>query len=641
MSKTDEIINDVNLTGKIRELIIESNERCKARGLDTIKINKLILNDKDLKEKLNKSAQLIKVSSPIINNMYKIVKGSGFVITLTDSEGYIINIVGDEEIVKESAEIYFVKGSLWTEETVGTNGIAIVLKNDIPVQIIGKEHYCKIHHDWTCSAAPIHDEFGKMIGCLNLSGKSHKAHKHTLGMVLTATYSIERQLYLEKSNSLLTATFQSISDGMIVLNNEFKVENLNQKASEILGYTKTELMGKNIKEIIKDVKFIEKVFKTGEIFYDVDCDINMNYKKIKCVVNIVPISSKYNISGVVFTFNTSKIINKVVNKVVGNRAIYNFEDILTENCKMKALIEYTKKVAKSDANVLVTGESGTGKELFAHSIHNYSDRRNEPFVAINCASIPKELLESELFGYEKGAFTGAGSQGHIGKFELGDGGTIFLDEIGEMPLDMQAKLLRVLDNKMISRVGGNYERFINIRVIAATNRNLIEEVKKNKFRMDLYYRLNVLNIKTIPLRERKDDIKILAKNFMRILNEKNNTDKELSEEYIRRLMAEDWEGNVRELKNEIERAYFLSENSTINDNGFIQSLNEEMNNNEWNNFIDEKNIINIETIEMENLKKALNQCNNNVIQAAELLGIGKSTFYRKIKKYNIYIKDMD
>lgn len=639
MSKIDEIINDVNLTGKIRDLIIESNERCKARGLDTIKINKLILNDKDLKEKLTESAQLIKVSTPIINNMYKIVKGSGFVITLTDSEGYIINIVGDQEIVKESAEIYFVKGSLWTEETVGTNGIAIVLKNDIPVQIIGKEHYCKIHHDWTCSAAPIHDEFGKMIGCLNLSGKSHKAHKHTLGMVLTATYSIERQLYLEKSNSLLTATFQSISDGMIILNNELKIENLNGKASEILGYTKTELIGKNIKEIIKDVKFIEKVLKTGEIYYDVDCDINMNYKKIKCVVNIVPISFKYNIGGVVFTFNTAKIINKVVNKVVGNRAVYNFEDILTENSRMKALIEYTKKVAKSDANVLVIGESGTGKELFAHSLHNYSNRRNEPFVAINCASIPKELLESELFGYEKGAFTGAGSQGHIGKFELGDGGTIFLDEIGEMPLDMQAKLLRVLDNKMISRVGGNYERFIDIRVIAATNRNLIEEVKKNKFRMDLYYRLNVLNIKTIPLRERKDDIKILAENFMRILNEKNNTDKELSEEYIRRLMAEEWDGNVRELKNEIERAYFLSENSTIHDNGFIQSLNEQMNNNEWNNFSHEKNIINIETIEMENLKKALTQCNNNVIQAADLLGIGKSTFYRKIKKYNICTKE--
>jgi transcriptional regulator with PAS, ATPase and Fis domain len=189
---------------------------------------------------------------------------------------------------------------------------------------------------------------------------------------------------------------------------------------------------------------------------------------------------------------------------------------------MKKIIQYSKKAAYTDCNILIEGESGTGKELFAQAIHNYSKRPDGPFVAINCAAIPRDLIESELFGYEKGAFTGASQKGHCGKFELADGGTLFLDEIGELPLELQSKLLRALDNQKITRVGGTHEKKVDVRVISATNRVLSEEVNKKNFRFDLYYRLNVISMHLIRLRDRPKDIEALTHYFIYKLNESNN-----------------------------------------------------------------------------------------------------------------------
>ncbi len=202
--------------------------------------------------------------------------------------------------------------------------------------------------------------------------------------------------------------------------------------------------------------------------------------------------------------------------------------------------------------------------MFAHSIHNFSSRRKGPFIAINCAALPKDLVESELFGYEKSAFTGASKDGNPGKFELANKGTIFLDEIGELPLEIQSKLLRVLDNHTITRIGGNYERKLDVRVIAATNRNLNEEINKNNFRGDLYYRLNVFNVRLIPLRERPEDIELCADYFLQRLNDKNpGINKSFDKDFINSIVNYNWPGNVRELENVIQRAYYLSKDEII------------------------------------------------------------------------------
>jgi transcriptional regulator with PAS, ATPase and Fis domain len=307
---------------------------------------------------------------------------------------------------------------------------------------------------------------------------------------------------------------------------------------------------------------------------------------------------------------------------------------------MKKIIETAKKAAKSDCNILIEGESGTGKELFAQAIHNYSKRSKGPFIAVNCASIPRELVESELFGYERGAFTGANKEGKPGKFELADNGTIFLDEIGELPYEVQSKLLRVLDNHKIVRVGGTEEKKLNVRVIAATNRNLSEEVNKKNFRNDLYYRINVIKINIPPLRERKGDIELLAKVFVERLNRYNALSvsdyKVLSESFIERLMNYNWPGNVRELQNVIDRAYYLTEGKVIIEEYFPENISENSNAQQENN----TTIFPIEVIEEKNIREALKIAKGNILKAAEMLNLSRATIYRKIKKYNISVKEL-
>jgi len=391
----------------------------------------------------------------------------------------------------------------------------------------------------------------------------------------------------------------------------------------------------NIKKALGNLNFDYIIENYEEAYNNIECDFHIKNKRIKCILNVVPMIVNNSFMGVVITFRESKFVHRFVNKVVGYKATYRFKDIVTSNDKMINMINFAKRASRSDCNVLIEGPSGTGKELVAQSIHNYSERSNGPFVAVNCASIPRDLMESELFGYDKGAFTGATKEGHPGKFELADGGTIFLDELGELPLDMQSKLLRVLDNNTIVRVGGNYEKKLDVRIIGATNKELKEEISKKTFREDLYYRLNVMNIKTIPLKERKEDIETLTKYFVNSLNFKNKDKyKLITTDYINELKKHDWPGNVRELRNAIERDYYSSENDIICVQSLEKSQMIEANfNNEKANDVDE--IVPIDILERESIIKAINTCGGNILKSAEMLGISRATIYRKIKKYNI------
>ena len=299
---------------------------------------------------------------------------------------------------------------------------------------------------------------------------------------------------------------------------------------------------------------------------------------------------------------------------------------------MKETISYARKIADTDCSVMITGESGTGKELFAQAIHNHSYRAEEPFLAINCALIPGELIESELFGYEKGAFTGADKSGRPGKFEIADGGTVFLDEIGEMPLEMQSKLLRFLDNKKINRIGASYEKTVDVRIIAATNRDLLEEISKNNFRLDLYYRLSVMNIEIIKLDDRKEDIELLARHFTEKLNEAHDKKKTLSSSYIDSLKSRSWKGNVRELQNVVFRDYYLCESNELtvsSDESIIKAGEPEKQQSAI------REIIDIEQVEAENIITVLSRCDWDVQRAAEIFGMSRATLYRRMKKYEI------
>lgn len=621
-------INTGEVDLSVRKDIRDSWVRCKSYDVDYNNGCGSVKHD-NIKILIEKNSELISVSKPIMEGIYSMVSGSGFAIMLADKDGYIIEVIGDRDIMDRANELNFLKGELWTENIVGTNAIGTALYLNKPIQTIGAEHYGKNQHSWTCSASPIYDEDNNLIGCINMSGNYYDAHSHTLGIVTAAAKSIQNQLALTLSYKLLNITFDSISEGMIVLNQDLSIKKVNGRALKILNTSLDKLIKVKVENILKDIDFYE-ILNEDKRVTNIECDFYINSNRIKCVVNITTLNTHGNKTGFVITFNEAKKVHKLVNKVVGYKAQYKFEDIITENEKMKAMIFFAKKISKTDCNILIEGESGTGKELVAQSIHNFSERKNGPFVAINCASIPRELVESELFGYEKGAFTGASKEGHPGKFELADGGTIFLDEIGELPLDTQSKLLRVLDNGKVIRVGGTYEKQLDVRIIGATNRILKNEIAIKNFREDLYYRLSVMNINTIPLRERIDDIDVLVNHFIEKLNHKNKSKNvEVNYSYIQELKKYNWPGNIRELRNIIERDYYLSENNLISisrlDN--INMFKDEENK--------EKEIIPLHCLEKKAIQEAMKKCNGNMVMVSKLLNIGRSTLYRKINKYNI------
>jgi DNA-binding NtrC family response regulator len=322
---------------------------------------------------------------------------------------------------------------------------------------------------------------------------------------------------------------------------------------------------------------------------------------------------------------------------------YGFENLIGAGRPMQRVFEKIQKVAETDLTVLICGESGTGKELVAQALHNRSSRKARPFVAVNCAAISRELVESELFGHEKGAFTGADAR-RVGRFEAADGGTIFLDEIGDMALETQAKVLRVLQERSLERVGGTRPIDVDVRVITATHRNLAEDVKRNRFREDLYYRLKVVEIELPPLRERCEDVPALAQRFLEQVTERLELEKKrLGENALARLAAHTWPGNVRELHNAIERAAVLSHGAVIEADDL--NLGEEeaaasagIGDLEGVAFADAKKRA-VEMFERSFLLKALRRSGGNISRAAESIGMVRQSLQQKIRELGLRSED--
>jgi transcriptional regulator with PAS, ATPase and Fis domain len=313
-----------------------------------------------------------------------------------------------------------------------------------------------------------------------------------------------------------------------------------------------------------------------------------------------------------------------------------------------ALITNAKQIAETSHTVLIQGESGTGKELFAHSIHNASSFKKGPFISVNCASLPRELVESELFGYEKGTFTGALASGHPGKFELANGGTIFLDEIGELPFEMQAKLLRVLDSHRIMRIGGETEKALNIRIIAATNRDLRKEIANKTFREDLFYRLEVMTFYIPPIRDRRQDIGLLANHFLNKLNSSDDSSylgrKILTDSYIECLKEYSWPGNIRELQNVIVHSYYASALHDIEADCLPDGIRYGVEDGDAEPDVRNDDVITVDKsitvsdFEKDYIERTLKNNRYDILRTCIELGLSKATFYRRVKKYDIKLR---
>jgi two-component system response regulator AtoC len=341
---------------------------------------------------------------------------------------------------------------------------------------------------------------------------------------------------------------------------------------------------------------------------------------------------------------THDLSREVVNLRENMQQAFKFENIISVDGKMQDIFRLMTKVLNSDITVLIHGESGTGKELIARAIHYNGIRKDKPFVVINCASIPRELLESELFGHEKGSFTGAHAR-KIGKFELAHGGTIFLDEVGELEMTLQAKLLRVIQEKAFERVGGNDLIKSDVRILSATNRDLKKAVETKEFREDLFYRLNSFPINLPPLRARRGDILVLATHFLEVFNTKMHKEiKGFSKRALRMMYEYDWPGNIREMENAIERCIILTENTIIDLDDFpahIRSTNDELKLEVSSSFFQDDIIIPFEKIKEEALRHALKVTQGNILAAAKKLQLGRATIYRLLEKYHIDQKEFE
>ncbi|WP_139314556.1 sigma-54-dependent Fis family transcriptional regulator [Desulfosporosinus metallidurans] len=625
-------------TGEVRQIILDSWHNSVKNGISPFqkKVNR-VLTEKEIIYNENLNRDLIDVSLPVMENLYKFVAGSGFTVTLIDNKGIILKIVGDQEVVNSISKGNFIIGADWSEESAGTNAIGLAIKLDQPIQVISYEHFCICSHNSTCSAAPIHDTEGNIIGILDMTGDFEKAHSHTLGMVVAAVHGIDNQLESKYAwakynlaNSYMNAIVESISQGMMAVNELGVITHINNYAIKVLQDNRDEIIGRDIKTYLKSSYFKENK-KDLLGLTDQEVDIITNGKIKKAIISSRKIEGlPSGMKGTVIVFNEINRTRKLVQRMSGLEAKLTFNDILGKNEKFLSTVKLAKNASHSLSNILLLGESGTGKDVFAQAIHNASQSSNGPFVAINCGAIPRELINSELFGYVDGAFTGAKRGGNPGKFEMADGGTIFLDEIGEMPLELQTILLRVIENKSIMRIGGHDSIPVNVRVIAATNRDLIKEVDQGNFRRDLYYRLNVISINLLPLREHKDDIPLLCEHFIQKMNHLLGKDVNEIEDAVQQYFnAYDWPGNIRELYNILERSMNIAECSRLlvsflpNEFTALQKVQ---------NSVSHKSF---DDLEKELISSLMTEHAGNITKVSNKLGIARTTLYRKLDKYNL------
>ncbi|MDD4779316.1 MAG: sigma 54-interacting transcriptional regulator [Tissierellia bacterium] len=614
------------------EILVRSHKRCLNNNLKRdIKFPKRILSDESLKLILEKNKDMIKIALPFMKILYDFLKGSGFSLYVTDKDGIVLTIIGDEDIIDAQAETGIKVGTDMSEESVGTNAIGTALYENCSLQLSGKEHYINIYQRWTCSAAVIHDDSGNIIGCLNLTGKSYSKHLHTLGLVVAAVKSIENQLKVLKTQyelynayKYLNKVMDSINSGIFAADTNGVIKAINKSLCKMLCVEEEKIINNSSEIILKNWKHILEELKEENSYESKEIVLTINEKRKRYHLSVYPINdNKDNIVGMVAIFNDMKDVYNLVNKYTGMTATYTFDDIIGKSASTKNLKRQAKNISDSPSTVLIQGESGTGKELIAQAIHNNSNRRNNNFVAINCGAIPKNLIESELFGYEEGAFTGAKKGVHYGKFELASGGTLFLDEIGEMPLDMQVSLLRVLQEGCVSRLGSNKCIYVDVRIIAATNKKLKDEIKKGNFREDLYYRLNVIPIHIAPLRERKDDIELLINYFLKEKVIKLGKPMPIiSKDLYNKLINYSWPGNIREMENCIENIVNLNGNTTFN------FENNSIDNNNTKAF--DYSMCSLKEIEENAIISCVEKCNGNITKASKILGINRSTIYYKI-----------
>jgi transcriptional regulator of acetoin/glycerol metabolism len=616
----------------VRAEIVKSWIRSHEYGLNPDQYNYgPVLDKHHLKKQLEAKDTLIKTASPYIKELENILSQTNCIISLSDEQGVILQVAhGNFEA--ESNRFQLIPGAIWNEQVKGTCAHIMSLLLKSPIQICGSEHYFEEFEQTTSSSVPIFDASNNLQGTLTVgSPYLHCQNPHTLALVVSMAWAIQTDL---QKKDLLNNTLHTSTEAILFLNKNGIITNANKAALQLFGDQAEKIVGYKIRQPL-----IQPALATGKGMQEVDFPVEIGGTQFN-LSTIQPIRDyNGNDAGCILTLKSHKLAGKTPNAIIGTKTRFTFNTMIGCSPQFQSCVKLAKKFAAIDVNILIQGESGTGKEVFAQSIHHLS-RPDGPFMAVNCAAIPRTLIESELFGYEGGAFTGAEQKGKKGKFEIADHGTFFLDEIGDMPLELQAVLLRVLDDKCITRVGGTLSIPVNFRLITATHKDLLALVKKGVFREDLYYRLAVFKLKIPALRENSSDIIHLTQHFMKTYAEAQHLPvPALSTKAKYILLNYPWPGNIRQLQNSIIYAVNMASHGIIHPEDLPEqifsstSLTPKEQSDPLSNPSLEMKQTSMKDMERSAIVQALEQCQNNIREASRILGVSKATLYRKIKEY--------
>ncbi|PEK14362.1 sigma-54-dependent Fis family transcriptional regulator [Bacillus toyonensis] len=595
-------------SNRINERISESWHRCKQANVNPhMNKGQKILSSNIFQEQKKKSEIFLDIALPQIQNMRKTIDELQMMALLIDPDGYVLSLSGNKQTLKRAKHINFIEGVKWTEAAVGTNAIGTALEIEEAIMISGTEHYSVASHSWSCAAAPIHNDDGKLIGVLDFSCPIEFSHLYMLGMVTSIAHAIEREcsIRVHQNELHLIHRFLDVidSDEQVVICNHRDVI---VSASKSVRKRVTNWSRMKLEDLMR---------------YGLETKLE------------IPVYSNERMIGKCMYLKENKQMN-TYSAFTFIKGI-TFSGVTGTSKAFQHTLEEIKLVSPTDASVYVCGETGVGKEYVARAIHENSPRKDGPFIAVNCGSLPKELMESELFGYAEGAFTGARRQGYKGKFEQANGGTLFLDEIGEVPSEMQVALLRVLQERTITPIGSSKEVPVNIRIITATHKDLLRLVEEGKFRQDLYYRLHVYPLYVPSLLERKEDIPYFIQHFC----ERKNWNVVFPKSICNQFLQHTWPGNIRELVNVLERIYILSQGREICEKRIAFLLQTMMGNQQQLELQVEnktEHTLNFrEKIQRDSMIEALQKTNGNVSLATKLLDVPRSTFYKRMQKFNL------
>ena len=621
----------------VREEILQSWRRSKDLGVDvTSQASRKIADENQLFLRRERNLALRQAASAAFKRLEPHLQEAQTILILADDQGIIIDAIGDALVLDEGQGIHLEVGGDWNETAIGTNGIGTALRTGKPAYVHAAEHYVQGVQDWTCAGAPVRDPFTQaVIGVVDLSGPPQIFQQHNVALVLAAAREIEialaEQQHEERTRLLeafLMSDLSRVNDSVLLVDQSGRI--LFRRGLDEETLTRA-------KELSVGHKLLPKLEGLDDLDISKHLPTSIQAKGIERL----KLEGVYRGAALFLQGNSRFKRNAGQTCRIKPRAdvAEDAVQIVGSSPRMLDAIELAVRAAQANISVLIHGETGVGKELFARLIHSRLPDESAPYVPVNCAAISSELIGAELFGYAEGAFTGAVRGGRPGKFEMADKGVLCLDEIGDMPIELQPYLLRALEQRAIYRVGDTQRRPVDVRLVAMTNRDLRQEIDKGNFRRDLFYRISVMTIEVPPLRERGQDIMALIDHFSDLFAAETGRPPMVFSDRAKALLLDyDWPGNVRELRNVVQRAYLLKSDGVVTERDLPPELLDDDHGEEEEESLGrilKGHSGNLESIEASAIRRAILAENGNLTRVSAVLGISRPTLYRKMKQYHI------